>query len=82
MLWIIEVFILNPCHLVSCICVVYIKHWCKWELVCPPPLLGPALDELIRARGWQVDGGVVNVRHQEEHIKPKKILAKIDFDSE
>ena len=40
------------------------------------------LSELAAARGWQVAGETVHIRKQEELIKPKKILAKIDMESE
>ena len=46
-----------------------------------------SLSELTTSRGWQIvtrEDGVkmVEIRKQEATIKPKKILAKIDFDSE
>ena len=31
---------------------------------------------------WRVDGGITHIRGHQEHIRPKRILAKIDFDSE
>ena len=40
------------------------------------------LSDLAAARGWQVAGETVHIRKQEELIKPKKILAKIDMESE
>ena len=38
--------------------------------------------DLVSGRGWQVAGETVHIRKQEELIKPKKILAKIDMESE
>ena len=38
--------------------------------------------KLISGRGWQVAGETVHIRKQEDLIKPKKILAKIDMESE
>ena len=43
--------------------------------------LDSALSELASRRGWDVDGDMVHIRKQEELIKPKKILAKIDMES-
>ncbi len=42
------------------------------------------LAALIKECGWslQGEGGVVSIRNQETTIRPKKILAKIEFDSE
>ena len=40
-----------------------------------------ALSELASRRGWRVAGDTVHIRKQEELIKPKKILAKIDIES-
>ena len=40
------------------------------------------LQKIVEANGWSVDNGVVYIRSQEELIKPKRILPKIDFDSE
>ncbi len=36
---------------------------------------------IVKANCWSTDNGVVYIRSQEEHIKPKRILPKIDFDS-
>ena len=36
---------------------------------------------IVNNNGWTMDNGVVYIRSQEEHIKPKRILPKIDFDS-
>ena len=44
--------------------------------------LDSALMELAGGRGWVVAGETVHIRKQEELIKPKKILAKIDMESE
>lgn len=41
-----------------------------------------AVDEVMAAWGWQEDGDMVYIQNQEELIKPKKILAKIELDSE
>ena len=46
-----------------------------------------SLSQLAASRGWQTvtreDGTkLMEIRKQEATIKPKKILAKIDFDSE
>ena len=46
-----------------------------------PPSLVLAVSEVISAWGWQQDGEMVLIQNQEEHIKPKKILAKIELDS-
>ena len=50
--------------------------------------VGGDLDEeatttLITECGWSLDkeGGVISIRKQEASIRPKKILAKIDFES-
>ena len=42
------------------------------------------LADLIKDCGWslQAEGGVVSIRNQETTIRPKKILAKIEFESE
>lgn len=40
-----------------------------------------SLSQLAGGRGWVVAGETVHIRKQEELIKPKKILAKIDMDS-
>ena len=58
----------------------------------PSPLLQDYLGEmgeeslaaLVKDCGWslQGEGGVVSIRNQETSIRPKKILAKIEFDSE
>ena len=37
--------------------------------------------ELASGRGWTIAGETVHIRKQEELIKPKKILAKIDMES-
>ena len=37
--------------------------------------------EVISSWGWQQDGETVHIQNQEEHIKPKKMLAKIELDS-
>ena len=39
------------------------------------------LMELASGSGWTVSGETVHIRKQEELIKPKKILAKIDVES-
>jgi len=39
------------------------------------------VDEVMAAWGWQEDGDMVYIQNQEELIKPKKILAKIELDS-
>ena len=44
--------------------------------------LDSALIELASGRGWTVAGETVHIRKQEELIKPKKILAKIEMESE
>ena len=46
-------------------------------LCCPDDVL----DAISAGRGWEGQGESVHIRQQEELIKPKKILAKIDFDS-
>ena len=38
--------------------------------------------DIVKANKWRIENGVIYIRGQEEHIKPKRILAKIDFDSE
>ena len=40
------------------------------------------LGGVVSGRGWEIRGDTVFIRKQEEHIKPKKILPKIEFDSE
>lgn len=40
-----------------------------------------AVDEVMTVWGWQEDGDMVYIQNQEELIKPKKILAKIELDS-
>ena len=48
---------------------------------------GTAFTEIAQTRGWQVSNAgdssqqIVHIRKQESTIKPKKILAKIEFDS-
>ena len=49
--------------------------------------INDSLSQLAASRGWQTvtreDGTkMMEIRKQEATIKPKKILAKIDFDSE
>ena len=44
-------------------------------------LEGPTLNELAAAHKWEVTGDMCFIRNQEELIKPKKILAKIELDS-
>lgn len=39
------------------------------------------LSGLAVSQGWEVAADTVSIHNQEEHIKPKKILAKIEFDS-
>ena len=46
------------------------------------PCIDSVLSELAAARGWQIAGETVHIRKQGELIKPKKILAKIDMESE
>lgn len=43
--------------------------------------IGPALNELAAAHKWEITGDMCFIRNQEELIKPKKILAKIELDS-
>ena len=52
-------------------------------LPAPPPLLvDRELAEIASEQGWTVEGMVTHIRGHQEHIKPKRILAKIEFDSE
>lgn len=46
-----------------------------------PSTVGPTLNELAAAHKWEVTGDMCFIRNQEELIKPKKILAKIELDS-
>ncbi|XP_003389296.1 PREDICTED: eukaryotic translation initiation factor 3 subunit K-like [Amphimedon queenslandica] len=39
------------------------------------------LEQFAVSNGWKINDGVVFIRGQEELIKPKRILAKIDFES-
>ena len=55
----------------ECVCVCVCVHFSV-----------TALSELASERGWVVAGETVHIRRQEELIKPKKILAKIDIESE
>ena len=41
-----------------------------------------SLLDLVSGRSWEVAGERVHIRKQEELIKPKKIFAKIDMESE
>ena len=40
------------------------------------------LQVVVSSNGWTVDNGIVHIRSQEEHVKPKRILPRIDFESE
>ena len=40
------------------------------------------MEEVAKGNGWKINDDVVFIRGQEELIKPKRILAKIDFESE
>lgn len=40
------------------------------------------MEEVAKGNGWRINDDVVFIRGQEELIKPKRILAKIDFESE
>ena len=53
------------------------------HLSLPPslPSTDAALSGLATSQGWEVVADTVSIHNQEEHIKPKKILAKIEFDS-
>ena len=46
------------------------------------PCLDSELQVVVSSNGWTVDNGVVHIRSQEEHVKPKRILPRIDFESE
>ena len=48
----------------------------------PVVLVCAAVDEVMTAWGWREDGDTVYIQNQEELIKPKKILAKIELESE
>ena len=41
-----------------------------------------ALASLANEQGWKLEGGMAHIRGHEENIRPKRILAKIDFESE
>ena len=45
------------------------------------PRTDSALSSVVSGRGWAVAGDTIHIRKQEELIKPKKILAKIDIES-
>lgn len=40
------------------------------------------LNVIVESNNWRIEGGVIFIRGQEEVIKPKRILAKIDFESQ
>ena len=40
------------------------------------------LEELAKEKGWTSSGHQFFLCNQEEHVKPKKIISRIEFDSE
>lgn len=44
-------------------------------------LLDTALTALAQSQGWVKSGSHWSIKNQEEFIKPKKIISKIEFDS-
>lgn len=77
----------SRCHIIKfCIVILNIVQYYNFPSLQFPFLLCMrvcvAVDEVMAAWGWQEDGDMVYIQNQEELIKPKKILAKIELDSE
>ena len=77
-----------PLFLVSVLQIIYLlstnvqSMFSSTQPIISSTSLDGEFQDIVKANKWRIENGVIYIRGQEEHIKPKRILAKIDFDSE